>query len=185
MILAHATVPGMSEAAEQALVDEWRELLARHAVVFGALECELQQRHGLGVSEFEALERIATSAEGKCRGARLSDAVHLSQSAASRLVARLERAGLVERSMCDLDRRGIYITLTEEGHRRYTEARPTHRRVLARTLHSPTADTPAGPATADDGPAAAEDPQPQVRPAEDPAAGAPQAGRRRRPARVR
>jgi DNA-binding MarR family transcriptional regulator len=130
----HATVPGMSDAAEQTLVAEWRELLARHAVVSGALETELQRQHGIGVSEFEALEQIATCGEGKCRAARLSDAVHLSQSAASRLVARLERAGLVQRAMCEMDRRGIFVTLTEEGHRRYTEARPTHRAVLAGTL---------------------------------------------------
>jgi DNA-binding MarR family transcriptional regulator len=100
----------MSDAAEQTLVAEWRELLARHAVVSGALEAELQRQHGIGVSEFEALEQIATCGEGKCRAARLSDAVHLSQSAASRLVARLERAGLVQRAMCEMDRRGIFVT---------------------------------------------------------------------------
>ncbi len=41
---------------ELSLVDEWRRLLARHAAVSGALEHELQERHGIGVNEFEALD---------------------------------------------------------------------------------------------------------------------------------
>ncbi|MBC6449799.1 MarR family winged helix-turn-helix transcriptional regulator [Actinokineospora xionganensis] len=123
----------MSELADEGLVRQWRGLLARHAAVFGALECELQSKHGLGVSEFEALERLATG-EAKCRGAELTDAVHLSQSATSRLVARMEREGLVERAMCELDRRGIFVSLTEEGLRRYEQAKPTHRAILKETL---------------------------------------------------
>jgi DNA-binding MarR family transcriptional regulator len=64
----------------------------------------------------------------------LADAVALSQSALSRLVARLEREGLVERCMCDQDRRGIYANLTDAGRERFEQALPTQREVLARTL---------------------------------------------------
>ena len=123
----------MSNVAEQRLVRQWHELLARHAAVAGRLECELQEHHGIGVSEFEALEKLATS-EAQCRGADLTDAVHLSQSATSRLVARLERDGLVERGMCENDRRGIFVTLTDAGAALYRKAKPTHRAVLAETL---------------------------------------------------
>jgi DNA-binding MarR family transcriptional regulator len=61
----------------------------------------------------------------------LAEAVHLSQSALSRLVDRLARHGLVERCGCEGDRRGVYVVLTEAGDRRHTEAVPTHRGVLA------------------------------------------------------
>jgi len=33
-----------------------------------------------------------------------------------------------------VDRRGVYVVLTEAGERRHTEAVPTHRGVLARLL---------------------------------------------------
>ena len=59
--------------------------------------------------------------------------MHLSQSALSRLIGRLEQHGLVERSLCDNDRRGIYVCLTEAA-RRHAEALPTQRAVLAATL---------------------------------------------------
>ncbi len=112
---------------------QWHELLARHAAVFGALEAKLQKRHGIGVNEFEALERLATC-EYKCRAADLTQAAQLSQSTTSRLIARMEREGLVERAMCDMDRRGIFVMLTEAGRRLYAQAKPTHRAVLEEVL---------------------------------------------------
>lgn len=123
----------MSDVAEQGLVRQWHDLLALHAAVSGTLESRLQEEHELGVSEFEALESLAT-ADNPCRGADLTEVVHLSQSATSRLVARLEREGLVERSMCEMDRRGIFVNLTETGRQRYEQAKPTHRAVLAEML---------------------------------------------------
>jgi DNA-binding MarR family transcriptional regulator len=115
-------------------VSAWRALAARHAAVSAALERELGERHGLGVTEFEVLERLAEDEEHQFRAQELAEAVHLSQSALSRLIGRLEQHGLVERSLCDLDRRGIYVCLTEAGRRRHAEALPTQRAVLAATL---------------------------------------------------
>jgi DNA-binding MarR family transcriptional regulator len=109
-------------------------MAACHAAACAALERELGERHGLGVSDFEVLERLTESDGRKFRAQDLAEAVHLSQSALSRLVDRLARHGLVERCGCDVDRRGIYVVLTEAGERRHAEAVPTHRGVLARHL---------------------------------------------------
>ena len=119
------------------VVGVWREMAARHAAVCSALERELGERHGLGVSDFEVLERLAESADHQFRAQELADAVHLSQSALSRLISRLEKSGLVERCLCDLDRRGIYVALTDAGRQRHAEAAPTHRDVLAGVLARP------------------------------------------------
>jgi DNA-binding MarR family transcriptional regulator len=121
-------------AADRSAVAAWHELTARHAAVRGALERELQERHGVGLSEFEALEWLAESGKDKCRAQELNEALPLSQSAASRVVARLERRELVTRSMCEDDRRGIFVCLTDAGHERYQAARPTHRAVLSQHL---------------------------------------------------
>jgi len=107
---------------------------ACHAATCAALEHELGERHGLGVSDFEVLARLAEADEHKYRAQDLATAVHLSQSALSRLVDRLARHGLVERFTCDMDRRGIYVQLTSVGRQRYDEAAPTHREILERTL---------------------------------------------------
>lgn len=86
------------------------------------------------MSEFEVLERLAESSEHKFRAQELAETVHLSQSALSRLIGRLEGHGLVERGLCDMDRRGIYVLLTEAGRQRHAEAARTHRAVLASVL---------------------------------------------------
>jgi DNA-binding MarR family transcriptional regulator len=120
--------------AEQTLVENWRDLADRHARVTCALEKVLQDEHGLGVSEFEVLERLATPDKDQHRMQELADAVYLSQSALSRLIGRLEAEGLVSRAICSEDRRGIYACLTPTGRERYESARPTQRQVLAEML---------------------------------------------------
>jgi DNA-binding MarR family transcriptional regulator len=115
------------------LVHNWRSLLEQHARVTSALEKALSE-HGLGVSEFEVLDELASQPESECRMQALSDVVHLSQSALSRVVGRLEEEGLVARFMCQQDRRGIFAHLTDEGRARYEAALPAHREVLAENL---------------------------------------------------
>jgi DNA-binding MarR family transcriptional regulator len=148
-IPAHAILVAVSDIAEHGLVDqglvieqalvedslvrEWHELLTRYSAVFSTLDSRLQERHGIGANEFEALERLATC-DFKCRSADLTEAVHLSQSATSRLVARLEKDGLVERALCEMDRRGIFVTITDAGREKYLAAKRTHREVLDETL---------------------------------------------------
>ncbi|MEZ0072771.1 MarR family winged helix-turn-helix transcriptional regulator [Planotetraspora sp. GP83] len=124
------------------MVTAWRELLERHARVSCALERELSEKHGLGVSEFELLDRMAEAmttcdddgGKLKFRVQELAEHMHLSQSAMSRLIARLEREGLVMRATCDVDRRGVFVHITDEGRGRHAEALPTHRSVLESRL---------------------------------------------------
>lgn len=121
----------MSKAvAPSALVDEWRQLLDRHAAVSCALEKALQDGHGIGLSEFETLDRVVDANCGKYRMADLAGDIHLSQSALSRAITRLEKDGLVERSACDQDRRSVFVCLTSQGRKVYDAALPTHRAVL-------------------------------------------------------
>jgi DNA-binding MarR family transcriptional regulator len=129
--------PAPPAAGDDANVAAWRALAASHAIVTCALDRELGDHHGLGVSDFEVLERLSEAEDHKFRAQELAEAVHLSQSALSRLIGRLEQHGLVDRCLCDQDRRGIYVTLTPEGRRRHAEALPTQRAVLAATLPHP------------------------------------------------
>ncbi|GAA2210681.1 MarR family transcriptional regulator [Nonomuraea monospora] len=123
---------------ERFVVDTWHYVLAKHAQAMCRLERELGDRHGLGPSEFEVLDRIVHH-DRKLRIQELCEEVHLSQSALSRVVARLEKAALVTRGVCDSDRRGVFVCITDDGRARHAEALPTQRAVLAEVF----ADTPA------------------------------------------
>ncbi|MFI7385416.1 MarR family winged helix-turn-helix transcriptional regulator [Streptomyces sp. NPDC049813] len=123
--------------AAAGLVEQWRDILAVHARTM----CELDRvlhRHGLGASDFEVLDVLAegTAQDGTAgfRVQEIAAQVHLSQSALSRLVGRLEKDGLVERGMCSEDRRGVRVCLTPKGRALHGEVRPVQRAVLRRML---------------------------------------------------
>ncbi|WNI19269.1 MarR family winged helix-turn-helix transcriptional regulator [Actinacidiphila sp. ITFR-21] len=122
---------------ERALVAEWREILAVHARTTGEIDRELHP-YGLRASDFEVLDVLVgggTQDGGSAfRVQELADRVHLSQSALSRLVSRLEKDGLVGRDTCSEDRRGVRVAITAAGRERYEEARPGHLAVLERML---------------------------------------------------
>jgi DNA-binding MarR family transcriptional regulator len=124
----------LTPVKDKQLVSEWREILDRHARVSCALTHALEHQHGLGMSEFEVLERLASEGESCVRLQEVAEHVHLSQSALSRVVDRLEKHGLLKRGVCDNDRRAIFAELTKSGRERYEAARPTHREVLEREL---------------------------------------------------
>ncbi|MFJ8542127.1 MarR family winged helix-turn-helix transcriptional regulator [Streptomyces sp. NPDC093586] len=118
------------------LEERWREILSVHARTMCEIDRALHP-HGLGASDFEVLDILVSEApeEGaQCRVQNLVGRVHLSQSALSRLIARLEKEGLVERSMCAEDRRGVWVALTRRGRDLHAEVLPLQRSVLARML---------------------------------------------------
>ncbi|MFC4504497.1 MULTISPECIES: MarR family winged helix-turn-helix transcriptional regulator [Streptomyces] len=112
-------------------------MLALHA----RTQCELDRalhQHGLCASDFEVLDVLAGSAapDGVCnyRVQEIAERVHLSQSALSRLIARLEKDGLVERGLCAEDRRGVRVALTGKGRALHGDVLPVQRAVLTRML---------------------------------------------------
>jgi DNA-binding MarR family transcriptional regulator len=118
--------------SDAALIDRWRSLLTSYNEVASHLERALQDGHDLCLGEFESLDRLAQG--GDLRMQELSADMYLSQSALSRTVARLEKSGLVCRSLCEEDRRGVFVKLTEAGRSRHAEASATRSAVLAEHL---------------------------------------------------
>jgi DNA-binding MarR family transcriptional regulator len=101
-------------------------MLRAHSSLTRELDAELRERHGLPLSSYEVLLRLATSPDGAMRMAELADGVLLSRSGLTRLVDRLERAGLVERRECEEDARGLLAVVTDSGRELFERARPTH-----------------------------------------------------------
>ncbi len=122
--------------SDAALVDRWRSLLTSYNEVAGHLERALQDGHDLTMGEFETLDRLVGADCGDLRMQELAADMYLSQSALSRTVARLEKSGLVCRSLCEEDRRGVFVKLSDEGRQRHTEARRTHTAILAEHLQT-------------------------------------------------
>ncbi|MFE0028820.1 MarR family winged helix-turn-helix transcriptional regulator [Amycolatopsis sp. NPDC059021] len=112
----------------------WDRVLALHARVEQELTKALHRKHGLGLSEYRALRRLADSPKSGLRMQELAEAIGLNQSSVSRMVARLEDAELTVRDICEDDRRGVYSVITKEGRKRYEDAEPTYLTVLSTAL---------------------------------------------------
>ena len=104
----------------------WRGLLRVHSRLVKALDTELENEHGLAVTSYEVLMYLADSPEGRMRMHDLASSVLLSRSGLTRLVDRLERDGLLERTSCESDARGAFAVITPRGRGKLEAARRTH-----------------------------------------------------------
>jgi DNA-binding MarR family transcriptional regulator len=101
-------------------------MLRAHSELTRALDADLSRKHNLPLSSYEVLLFLADSPDGRMRMSELADSVLLSRSGLTRLVDRLERDGLLKRTRCDSDARGLFAEITPKGRRLFDAARQTH-----------------------------------------------------------
>jgi DNA-binding MarR family transcriptional regulator len=101
-------------------------LLRGHAQVTRQLNAQLTADHGLTISDYEVLLRLARAPDRRMRRVDLAEQVLLTASGITRLLEGLERSGYVERGSCDTDRRVVYAVLTDEGLEKLRAASATH-----------------------------------------------------------
>lgn len=104
----------------------WRAFLRAHATITRELEAELVAEQRLSLAAYDVLVQLAEAPGRRLRMTELADAVLLSRSGVTRLVDRLERAGLVTRCRVADDGRGVAAQLTEAGLSRLRTASRTH-----------------------------------------------------------
>ena len=104
----------------------WQGFLSLHAALTEELDRLLRETHGLTLQHFEVLLHLDRAVGSRMRMSDLATSVRMSQSGASRLVDRVERAGHVVRRECEADGRVLYAHLTDTGRARLLEAHPTY-----------------------------------------------------------
>jgi DNA-binding MarR family transcriptional regulator len=107
-------------------VTGFARLLRVHAALTRDLSAQLEAEHGLTISDYEVLLRLATAPERRLKRVELAASVVLSPSGITRLLDGLESAGLVARAACATDRRVTYAVLTDEGGARLRAAAADH-----------------------------------------------------------
>lgn len=106
----------------------WRSFLTAYSMVTRRLDEELRDEAGLSLFEYSALLQLAEAEGRRMRMSDLALGIVLTRSGVTRLVDRLERDGLVERSQCADDGRGSEARLTERGLDRLRAASKVHLR---------------------------------------------------------
>jgi DNA-binding MarR family transcriptional regulator len=103
----------------------WFGLLAAHAELTRGLDACLSAKHGLSLSAYEVLSRLAHAEDGHLRMSALANCSQLSLSRVSRVIDMLEQRGLVARKSCSTDSRVVHATITEAGRTLVAEAQDT------------------------------------------------------------
>jgi DNA-binding MarR family transcriptional regulator len=112
-------------------LDAWRTFLRAHAAVIARIERDLHRRGLTPLTWYDVLIELVYAPDNRLRLNELADAVALSRSGLTRLVDRLEQAGLLRREPHPHDRRGAYAVLTEAGWEAVASTRPAYLRDIA------------------------------------------------------
>lgn len=101
-------------------------LVRAHAAATRRLSAQLSADHGLTLSDYEVLLRLARAPDRRMRRVDLAEQVLLTASGITRLLDGLEQTGYVERAACASDRRVVYAVLTDAGIDKLREASVSH-----------------------------------------------------------
>lgn len=115
---------------EQAI---WRAYLLGAARINRYLDEDLRE-FGIDLGEYEILVCLSEATDSQLRMSELAEQANQSRSRLTHTVTRMERDGLVVRSTCPDDRRGVWAALTDQGRELLVRAAPSHVAAVRRIL---------------------------------------------------
>jgi len=104
----------------------WRLYFESSLALLDVLEAELERDVELPVRWYDVLVQLEESPDG-LRMNELADRILYSKSGFTRVIDRMDEAGLVRRERPESDRRSILVILTDEGRSTLERARRFHR----------------------------------------------------------
>lgn len=113
----------------------WRAYLRGSRSLEVALGEDLEDV-GFSLAEYELLSMLSEAPGQSMRMSALADLIVQSRSRVTHTAARLERRGLVERTTCESDGRGVLLVLTDEGRSAVSQAAQVHVESVRRHLVS-------------------------------------------------
>jgi DNA-binding MarR family transcriptional regulator len=93
----------------------WQSFLATHRLIVDQLAEEIEREHQLPLKWFDVLIHLADLPGMQARQKDVRDRMLLSESGVSRLLVRMQKAGVITRTTADDDRRGMVIAVTDAG----------------------------------------------------------------------
>ena len=111
--------------------EAWIALTQTHAAVTGRLQEALTAAELPPLPWFEVLATLDRAPEHRLKMGELAEALVITRGGLTKLVDRLIKAGLLERTFCETDRRVSYATLLPAGVELLGEMRPIVRAELA------------------------------------------------------
>jgi len=118
----------------------WRLYFESALALIDVLDTELEHQTGLALPWYDVLVQLEESPQG-IPMSELAERILYSKSGFTRVVDRMEAAGLVRRVRPEHDRRSILIVLTDQGTATMQHARRYHRDGIERHFSQHLTDT--------------------------------------------
>src|SRR5215217_7165455 len=118
----------------------WRLYFESALALVDVLDAELERDAGIPLRWYDVLVHLEETPEG-LRMNELAERILYSKSGFTRVVDRMEEAGLVRRVRPENDRRSILVVLTDEGRATMEQARRHHRHAIDQHFSRHLADT--------------------------------------------
>jgi DNA-binding MarR family transcriptional regulator len=112
--------------------EAWRGIVFASARVLRSAEVDLIKHAGFPLTWLDVLAQLYDAPDDGLRMQELEERALFTRSGLTRLVDRIEAAGLVRREPVPGDRRGVRVVLTPEGRRRHDAAFIDHWRFVER-----------------------------------------------------
>jgi DNA-binding MarR family transcriptional regulator len=117
-------------------LDAWRAVLWTHAAVTYDVEQALAAADLPPLAWYDVLWALREAPRGRLRMGELAEQVTISRGGLTKLVDRIEEAGLLERRPCQTDRRGFDAVLTPSGKAMLRRMWPVYAEALHRSFAS-------------------------------------------------
>ena len=126
----------VTNAAAPSRIRWLTDLIRLEIALWERIDGRLREEHGLPLAFFEALFQIAQTPDGSLRVGALARALRVTVGGTSKLVDRIEAAGLIRRELAADDRRASRLVLTEAGQLKLAAASQTYEAEMATVLEA-------------------------------------------------
>lgn len=121
-----------ADIPSEAVVDAWVRLVRAQTAVLGAVEAELKAAGFPPLEWYDVLLELKRAGRSGLRPFEFEGRLLIAQHNVSRLLDRLEKAGLVERRRHEQDGRGQVVVATEAGLDLQRRMWPVYRQAIQR-----------------------------------------------------
>ncbi len=111
----------------------WMMLVRTHTRFWERVASEMRREHGLTIARYDVLAHL-NLAGGRMGLSDLASAIALSPSGLSKLLDRMDAAGLIRRDPDPGDARAVFATITPFGQMLVEQARASHHGLLRQTF---------------------------------------------------
>lgn len=127
---------GMEYGLDREGLAAWEAFVFAHAAAVGRIERDLAAEGHISLTWYDVLAALSQVPDRRLRLHELAQEVVLSRSGLTRLLDRMETAGLIRREPDPADRRGAFAVMTPMGEAALLKTWPSYARGIARYFSS-------------------------------------------------